>query len=356
MRLRTSRAGCASENMVALVTSVRRGSPDATLTADMVLRMALAALSPAGPRARLSTLIFHRVLPVADPLFPDEVDRDRFDALCGWLRAWFQVLPLDQALSRLRDGSLPSRALAISFDDGYADNHEVALPVLQRHGLSATFFVASAFLDGGRMWNDSVIEALRRTSKDRIQPGDLDGTLAQALPELPLVNAGQRRAAIDRVLGAVKYLEPARRQRAVDALVRQCAVALPDDLMMSGRQVQQLRQAGMGIGAHTLTHPILARLGDDEARSEILRGRDELQRLLGERIALFAYPNGKPGQDYSERSIELVREAGFDAAVSTAAGVATAASDRFQIPRFTPWDRQRLRFGLRLARNLMRGT
>ena len=322
----------------------------------MVLRMALAALSPAGPRARLSTLIFHRVLPVADPLFPEELDRARFDALCGWLRAWFNVLPLDHALTRLREGSLPSRALAISFDDGYADNHEVALPVLQRHGLSATFFVASAFLDGGRMWNDSVIEALRRTLREDILPGDLDGTLEQALPPLPLRAAGQRRAAIDRVIDAVKYLEPTLRQRAVDVLVRQCAAALPDDLMMSGLQLQSLHRAGMGIGAHTLTHPILARLGDDEARSEITRGRDALQRLLAERVALFAYPNGKPGQDYTERSVELVREAGFDAAVSTAPGVATAASDRFQIPRFTPWDRQRTRFGLRLARNLMRVT
>lgn len=75
-------------------------------------------LSPSGARARLSVLIFHRVLPQPDPLFPDEIDAARFDAILGWLRSWFNVLPLDEAAQRLKDGSLPARAAALSFDDG----------------------------------------------------------------------------------------------------------------------------------------------------------------------------------------------------------------------------------------------
>ncbi len=309
-------------------------------------------LSPAGAGARLSTLIFHRVLPQPDPLFPGELDAARFDALCGWLRAWFRVLPLREALQRRAEGRLPARAAAISFDDGYADNCEIATPILQRHGLHATFFVASGFLDGGRMWNDGVIEALRRCKAERLDASDLGGTLAHPLPPLALHDAQARRAAIDHVIAAIKYLEPVRRQQAVDALARASAAELPDDLMMSTAQLRRLRGAGMDVGAHTLTHPILARLDDEAARGEIVQGRERLQALLDEPIPLFAYPNGKPGQDYSPRSVQLVREAGFEAAVSTAWGVATVASDPFQIPRFTPWDRTRGRFGLRLLRNL----
>ncbi|MDP1007558.1 polysaccharide deacetylase family protein, partial [Klebsiella pneumoniae] len=85
-----------------------------------------------------------------DPLFPDEIDAARFDAILGWLRSWFNVLPLDEAAQRLKDGSLPARAAALSFDDGYADNHDIALPLLQKHGLPCSFFIATGFLDGGR--------------------------------------------------------------------------------------------------------------------------------------------------------------------------------------------------------------
>src|SRR5581483_9499448 len=73
----------------------------------------------------------------------------------------FTPLALDEALSRMRSGSLPARALAVTFDDGYADNAVAALPILARYGVPATFFIATDFVGGGRMWNDTVIEAVR---------------------------------------------------------------------------------------------------------------------------------------------------------------------------------------------------
>jgi peptidoglycan/xylan/chitin deacetylase (PgdA/CDA1 family) len=109
----------------------------------------------------------------------------------------------------------------------------------------------------------------------------------------------------------------------------------------------------MQIGAHTVSHPILAKLDARHAADEIGRSRDVLQTLLGERVSLFAYPNGKPGTDYLPAvHPAIVRELGFDAAVSTRWAAARRTDDVFQIPRFTPWDRDRLKFGARLARNL----
>ena len=103
------------------------------------MRPLFSLMSPAGARARLNVLIFHRVLPQPDPLFPGEVDAAAFDTMLGWVKSWFNVLPLDEAIARLADGSLPARAAALSFDDGYADNHDVALPLLRRHGLPCSF-------------------------------------------------------------------------------------------------------------------------------------------------------------------------------------------------------------------------
>ena len=310
--------------------------------------------SPSGRNARLSIFIFHRVLPELDPLFPGEPTAEHFDTLCRWVAKWFRVLPLAEAVQRLRRGDLPARAAAITFDDGYADNHDIAAPILRRHALPATFFIASGFLDGGRMWNDTVIESVRRTPLHALELSDLlpaEHGAAALGTCLSVVSAADKRALLDQLLPRIKYLPPARREAVVAAIAERAAAQLPEDLMMRSEQVKALHAAGMGIGAHTVTHPILAQLDRSQMRREIGEGRDALASLVGERIALFAYPNGKPGKDYNHQSIEVVRELGFDAAVSTAWGAASGASDCHQLPRFTPWDRKGLRFAMRMWRN-----
>lgn len=314
-----------------------------------MIRPLLTLLSPAGRHARLSVLIFHRVLPQPDPLFPGEIDAAEFDAICRWVKGWFNVLALDDAARRLREGSLPERALAVTFDDGYADNHDVALPILQRHGLPATFFIATGFLDGGRMWNDTVIESARRTALPRL---DLRGICGIDLGIHPIKSPASRRAVIDRVIAGIKYMETIERQAVVDAIAVRAEALLPDDLMLTSVQVQQMRRAGMQIGAHTVSHPILARLDREAARHEIETSKQKLEALLDERVGLLAYPNGKPDEDYTHQAVCLARELGFEAAVSTAWGAADRSSDLFELPRFTPWDRSRFRFGVRLLRNL----
>ncbi len=316
---------------------------------DPLLRGALKMLSPAGAGGKLSIAIFHRVHAEPDPLFPDEPDRRRFDELCRWLKSWFHVLPLDEAVCTLREGRLPARALCITFDDGYADNHDHALPVLQAHGLSATFFIATGFIDGGRMWNDTVVESLRRCTHDHLQLGDLG---LEGIASLGLASVEGRRQAMARVLGAAKYLPAVRRDEVVAAIARRAEVNLPNDLMMSRRQVRAMAQGGMVIGAHTVTHPILAGLDDASARAELSGSREQLRQWLQREVTLFAYPNGRPGRDYLPRDVELVKSLGFEAAVSTSPGANGASAEMFELRRFTPWDRARWRYGTRLALNL----
>lgn len=302
--------------------------------------------SPSGPSGRLTILIFHRVLPAPDPMFPEDPDVARFDQILSWVGAAFNVIPLDDAIKRLQQGQLPARALAITFDDGYADNCTLALPLLQKHGMSACFFVASGFLNGGIMWNDVVIESIRGN-----KAGELDlSTLG--LGAFRLGNAQDKRQAIDVLLPRLKYLDSAARLDKVRAISELSGADLPDNLMMTTAQVRVLRESGMVVGGHTLNHPILARLDDNTARNEIALNKTHLESILGESVSVFAYPNGKPGRDYDARHVQMVREAGFSAAVSTSPGVSRSSSDLWQLPRFTPWDRTRLKFGLRLVRNM----
>lgn len=319
-----------------------------------LIKTALHLASPAADRAKLSILIFHRVFPQPDPLFPYDTDARQFDRIVGWVKRWFNVLPLDVAVARLQAGTLPARAAVLSFDDGYADNLEVALPILKRHGLCASFFIATGYLDGGRMWNDTVIEAIRSAKKATAI--DLRGLVASDGEEwtpLAIGSIEEKRAAIARILPCIKHLPQGERAAAAEAIAGQCAGALPETLMMTSPQVVAMRDAGMIVGAHTVSHPILATLGADESRAEIAASKRHLESLLGEAVRFFAYPNGKPTHDYQRKDVAIVRELGFAAALSTAAGVADRNTDLHQLPRFTPWDLERNAFGKRLIRNML---
>jgi len=297
-------------------------------------------------RGRLSVLIFHRVLPERDPLFPNEPTARDFDALLRHIKSRFNVLPLAQATTRLYDGTLPTRALSITFDDGYADNVEIAAPILRAHGLTATIFIATGYLDGGVMWNDVVIEAFRACKRSEF---DLE---ALGLGKHRIGSLTERRAAIERVLHSIKYLSSQQREQRADEIIAIAGVPAPRELMMSRDSVRSLAADGMHIGAHTVRHPILARMSPQDAWMEIVESKRELERVLGGPVHLFAYPNGKPGDDYGAEHVRMVHEAGFRAAFSTAWGAASRASDVLQLPRFMPWTREPLKFDLLMLRNL----
>ena len=297
--------------------------------------------------ATLSILIYHRVLARPDPLFPGEVDAVLFQRQLRLIKRFYTPLPLAEAVQRLQDGSLPARAACITFDDGYADNAQIALPLLQRHGLHATFFIATGYLDGGQMWNDTVIEAVRQA------PAPVLDLRALGLDCLPVGGLAQRQAAIATLLGQLKYLPFDRREQLAMRIRRQAGAAAGAPAMLSTAQLRQLQAAGMELGAHTLSHPILSTLPERQARLDIANGKHQLEALIQAPVTVFAYPNGKAGRDYGAPHVAMVRSLGFQAAVATDWGVARpgAGLDLLQLPRFTPWDRGRLAFLWRLRQN-----
>ena len=322
----------------------------------MMTKALFSIISPAGTRARLSVLIFHRVLSQPDDLFPGEANARWFDEMLSWIRNWFNVLPLDEAIFRLKTSTLPMRAAAITFDDGYSDNYFVALPLLRKHNLTGTFFVATGFLDGGRMWNDTVIESVRRCKYAKLDIGHVRTAANCQLDSFPVTSNAEKRIAIKTILDQIKYLSVTDRESVMLAIQEKCGSVLPNDLMMTSKQVIDLRRSGMLIGAHTVTHPILANLPASEVRKEISDSKQFLESLLQEKISLFAYPNGKPNLDYQTKDASIIKELGFEAALTTAWGVADSGSDLMQLPRFTPWDRTKLRFGARLIKNILQNS
>jgi peptidoglycan/xylan/chitin deacetylase (PgdA/CDA1 family) len=153
---------------------------------------------------------------------PHEVDAATFDWQMKVLSEHFNILPLHDTIIRLQTGSLPSRAACITFDDGYADNLNIAVPILQKHRLHATFFIATGFLDGGRMWNDSIIEALRQA------PGPALNLSSLGLGNYQIRTFEERRRAAGALLSALKYLPLKERERHAQAVVEASSVSAHD--------------------------------------------------------------------------------------------------------------------------------
>jgi peptidoglycan/xylan/chitin deacetylase (PgdA/CDA1 family) len=293
-------------------------------------------------RNRLVILIYHRVRPARDAMLPRLPTAAEFDRRMELLREHCNPVPLAEALGAMERGSLPSRAVAVTFDDGYSDNVEVALPILVRRGIPATFFIATGFLDGGAMWNDAVVEAVRRAPGSELNLGDIQlGCHALGTERSRSLAA----AAINR---SIKHLDPDDRQACVDAVCARVGVDPPPNFMMTAAGVRRLADAGMEIGAHTVNHPILRSVSEEKARGEIRQSRDTLQSIIGKPVTGFAYPNGRPELDYTARDRKIVEEEGFAYAVSTKRGAASTKSERFQLPRFTPWDADESRWLARL--------
>lgn len=299
-------------------------------------------VSPAGRRAALVILMYHRVLARPDPILHDEMDAAGFTRQMRMIAGEFNVVPLGEACARLARGELPARALSLTFDDGYADNATIALPILQRMRLRATFFVATGYTGGGVMFNDAIYEAMRCARAGEHDLTRLDeGVL---LLDTPV----SRRATAERIIDGLKYRHPRERSVLAERILWALEVPAPRGLMMTEEQIRRLHACGMEIGAHTVNHPILARLPDGEAREEIVASKRTLEEITGAPVNVFAYPNGRPGTDYGPAHVRMVREAGYCAAVSTSRGICRSDSDLFQLPRVAPWDENPRRLAVRL--------
>ena len=306
------------------------------------------------PRAkgagRLCILSYHRVLGVPDPLIDSDPDLDTFRWHMRVLAECFNVLPLHDAVEMMDKERMPPRAVAITFDDGYRSFHDLALPVLMEYNLPSTVFVTTGHMhDKSSMWNDMILEAVRR-----LPPVPLDARLLGfadlGFEALPMRTYEDRRRTAYLLTERCKYMAPPERAAFTAQLQRLADVPLKEDLMLDADMLRTMRQHQVEIGGHTVNHPILTRIDDDHARREIVDNKRELEAIIGEPLRMFAYPNGKRRADYTEAHVRMLQEAGYTAAFNTEAGPATRRHPRFELPRARPWDATPCMFATRLLR------
>ena len=224
------------------------------------------------------------------------------------------------SLEALLAGELRADRAAVTFDDGYQDNHDVAWPVLQQEGASATFFLTTGFLDGEPLWFDTA----RRVLEAAVSRESVPAEVAHIL--------GGEPSDVESEMRLLKYRSAGERLQMTEKLALLDLESRPAARPLAWRQVAEMASQGAEFGAHTVSHPILSVLEPSEQRSEIEASRDRLRQQLGVPPAAFAYPNGSR-RDYDQRTVQLVQDAGFSLACTTIRGSNAAGSDRWQLRR-----------------------
>jgi peptidoglycan/xylan/chitin deacetylase (PgdA/CDA1 family) len=267
-------------------------------------------------KPRLLVLCYHNVDPTWCFPFRPGAGARGLERQLRALRRWANVVPLDTALRALAEGRpLPPRAVALSFDDGYRDNLTLAVPMLERLGLPATFFLVPGLLSNEALpWWEVVSWAVSKASVPSLS---WDGTT------YPLTDEKSRRTALDEVQRTLK--RRSRQER--DATVRELAVCLAptgsppsaDAMFLDWDEGARLLERGFTIGSHTCAHAILSGETAEEQTRDLVDSRRLLQQRFSVGADLLAYPNGTP-LDYDAATLAAARVAGHTAALTTREG------------------------------------
>jgi peptidoglycan/xylan/chitin deacetylase (PgdA/CDA1 family) len=261
-----------------------------------------------------------------------------FRRVCAFLASNYHVISMRDLVSAIKKGDgLEPNSVLLTFDDGYASNYHLAFPILKEFNLPATVFVTTGFLDGTeKLWFQRLDLAFGTTTHPY-----LDWEFEEGKQRLPLTTRPQRQEALVKLLPELKRMPDEDFLSEIDRVERLLGVTPlpPHDLPAPMRaltwdQAREMKASGLvEIGAHTHTHPILARCSPNAIEAEITTCRDRITAELGEAPFVFAYPNGGPG-DYTKECVTGLKEAGFTAACSMINSRVTLESDLLELPRY----------------------
>lgn len=274
----------------------------------------------------LVILMLHRIRNTQDP-FPLSTTMASFSRIVGWLREGGMLVSLDQGLAELEQPDSRKLNFALTFDDGYYDNLRVLNPALAP--VPAIIYIATSHIGGESLWVYRLIFAVEHRKHDVLDLGEL------GLGHFDLSDEGDRTRLYALLPERLKLLAPAEIEDWIGSIYSQTQADLPPSVqrdMLDWKDVHRLHDSGIGIGAHTCNHVLLSMVDDDTAREEIFDSARSIASKIGAFPPHFAYPNGGAG-DFTERDMQLVREAGFKTAATSIEGVNRAGVDLFRLLR-----------------------
>ena len=296
------------------------------------------------PRAAASARIFcyHRVNNNEDPFFP-AMPVEQFDQQIEYISRYHNVVSLRDLLTRLDDGCAEPM-IAVTFDDGYRDNYENALPVLERYGVPATIFLATGVIDSGQpLWFEELAGKLKTTTLEFLD-------VELGVPRRFLLRTeGDRLDTNRRLLELLRMLPDHLRHNWLREILRELGGASgePRGNMLTWDQVREMTGRGIAFGGHTVTHPFLSKTTDDQMAWEVSECKRQIERMSQREVEHFAYPNGRE-EDFIVSSKRLLKQAGYRAAVTTIWGHNDGSTDPMELRRSGPWERDPALFACKL--------
>jgi peptidoglycan/xylan/chitin deacetylase (PgdA/CDA1 family) len=291
-----------------------------------------AALRRVLPSQHVAILRYHAICGPEGYSYADPsicIAPENFERHVAYLTRNYSVVRLEDAVRALTEHQpLPANAVAITFDDGYADNLAAA-NTLAKYGATATFYLTAGCLAGGQAFWPAELRHLLAVIKEPLVTLHAGGVHLQ----LDLTNPAKRAAEVDRVTRAVKSQTIAVREQ----LRRQLRAAANDTVtplvMLNWNEVREMHALGMTIGSHTMTHPNLPSAGLKAARDEIIASRARLENEIGAPVTMFSYPNGGAERYVTPELQALVRDAGYAAAATSRNAFAGRHSDVYALER-----------------------
>lgn len=270
-----------------------------------------------------------------------------FERHVAYLTAHYSVRPLPDIMAAVAAGApLPPNVVAFTFDDGYADNLDAAR-TLARYGASGTFYITAGCLKGDAdFWPTEV-----RVHAHALRGRDIELLVGGRAMRIENTSPVQTESAARALARLFKSQPVAIRDDLTAQLRRQSGITAPPSPMLTWDELREMRDLGMTIGAHTVTHANLPSAGLVTAQREITESRQRLEAELGIPVTMFSYPNGGAERYYTPDIQELVRSAGYAAATTSQNGFATRTSDPYALERVKIADRlEDLVFALEVER------
>jgi peptidoglycan/xylan/chitin deacetylase (PgdA/CDA1 family) len=301
------------------------------------LANALLTVPPVAGDDRLIILAYHRVFDVADedsfPFDPELISAGTaaFAAQMKFVRKHFTPIRFSDVIdAKIGGRRLPRRPIVVTFDDGHLDNFTHAFPVLKDLGIPATIFLSSGYIGAaGTFWFDRLAELLFRA-----EPGPL--RLTSLAYSVALGDVASRRHATELLQEALKRVPNSLRLQVIaelDGTLGMGLAPLPGSAVLNWEQVREMAGAGIEFGSHTVSHPTLTMLDDDELHRELYESRMKIQQETGQPVEVVGYPVGN-AYAFDERVVQAAKSCGYKLGVSYVSGVSRMGDpDEFALRR-----------------------
>ena len=261
------------------------------------------------PKNNITILMYHRVTSKESPLDSNVItsSKENFEKQMKYLSENCNVITFNDLKEKPKKNSI-----IITFDDGYKDNYTTAYPILKKYNLPATIFLATGHINKNELfWWDKIAYIINKTKIKKFSS-----------KEQTIINIQEK----------LKKVSESKKKSSIKKLEKTLKVKIPkiENIALSWENIKEMSKNNISFGAHTVSHPIITRISLKEAKSEILKSKNKIEKMINKKVSVFAYPNGGK-EDMSDQIDKFLKENGFDFSVSTIYG--TTEKDSFRLNR-----------------------